>query len=613
MDRAASTAVPTVKIDPRLVSQGEKSGNSAHMASKDPRPSRVLPDHQGNGSVAAAVAAAAAPTATLAVNSSTGTGAVDGDKAKREEGFEVADPLPHDHKPTTNPYQVAAAEGNAVGEQRTAPNLAGQATYAQASTPSSTPAPIKSDLHQQQHLHQQTPPTQSNSAGILSGMTGAGAQALTNTAQPQSAQSQSGGSKIFVGGLSWETDESSLRQYFEAYGEVLDCVIMRDRHTGHPRGFGFVTFAKDEVAERAASRRHDLDGRQVEAKRAVPRNEFGTGAPGGGNAGGMGNQSQSGIAASYMRGAGGAAGADPRFGYGAGAQVPTGAAAAAVPGGGSGRSHHTTRGKVFVGGLPSQCGNEEFKSYFQNFGEVVDAQVMIDHNTGNSRGFGFVTFANEATVETVVGPGRSNTRHEIMGKTVEVKRAEPKGVSDRRRHENYVSNAVRAGPGGAVGAAAGGANDVHGAHAAGPGGNASNAANAAAAAAYHHYGNYTSASLAEQYGAYYNNPQWQQYYAAMGYNFSAYPQSYNPYTYLQAYINHQANGAPQVNSDQAAAAAQAQNQQGEYDPQAAQRAQRYSADREHSSNGAINQNSQNAAAAAARRSSRRDERYHPYR
>lgn len=69
--------------------------------------------------------------------------------------------------------------------------------------------------------------------------------------------------KIFVGGLSWETNEETMRSYFEKYGAITDCVIMRDRHTGHPRGFGFVTYADDSVAAKVASQRHDLDGRQV--------------------------------------------------------------------------------------------------------------------------------------------------------------------------------------------------------------------------------------------------------------------------------------------------------------------------------------------------------------
>lgn len=294
---------------------------------------------------------------------------------------------------------------------------------------------------------------------------------------------------------------------------------MRDRHTGHPRGFGFVTFENDEAAVAAASRRHDIDGRQVEAKRAVPRNE--------GSAGGAAAATGASGMASSAGGPGGVAMFGPRGNtQHGGNRFGSDMGGGHGMGGGGHRNHHTTKCKVFVGGLPSSCGPDEFRNYFSRFGEVVDAQVMIDHNTGNSRGFGFVTFANESTVTTVVGPGKSNTDHEIMGKCVEVKRAEPKGASGDRRHnrENY------SGPGGGMRGGGSGndslSNNVNG-----------GGTNAAAAAAAAYYSNYP-ASLAEQYGAYYNNPQWQQYYAAMGYNFNAFPQGYNPYQqYLQAYMS----------------------------------------------------------------------------
>ena len=195
-----------------------------------------------------------------------------------------------------------------------------------------------------------------------------------------------------------------------------------------------------------------------------------------------------------------------------------------------------------MGGLPSGCGVDEFRSYFSQYGDVVEAQVMIDHNTGNSRGFGFVTFGSEDTVNTVVGPGKSNTDHEIMGKCVEVKRAEPKGASSDRR-----TNREHYNPRGGGNDVSSGATNGSGGGASGGSGGAGGGTNAAAAAAAAYYSNYPQ-SLAEQYNAYYNNPQqWQQYFAAMGYNFNAFQQpGYNPYQqYLQAYMNSQgnANGA----------------------------------------------------------------------
>ena len=69
--------------------------------------------------------------------------------------------------------------------------------------------------------------------------------------------------KLFVGGISWETDEDRLREYFGRFGEVTEAVIMRDRSTGRARGFGFVVFADAAVAERVTMDKHMIDGRMV--------------------------------------------------------------------------------------------------------------------------------------------------------------------------------------------------------------------------------------------------------------------------------------------------------------------------------------------------------------
>lgn len=63
----------------------------------------------------------------------------------------------------------------------------------------------------------------------------------------------------------------------------------------------------------------------------------------------------------------------------------------------------------------------EFRKYFETFGGVVDAVVMFDRQTQRSRGFGFVTFQEDSVVHDIM-----MSSHEINGKMVEVKRAEPK-------------------------------------------------------------------------------------------------------------------------------------------------------------------------------------------
>lgn len=71
--------------------------------------------------------------------------------------------------------------------------------------------------------------------------------------------------KLFIGGISWDTNEDSLRKYFSAFGEVVEAVIMKDRTTGRARGFGFVVFADPAVTERVVTEKHTIDGRMVTA------------------------------------------------------------------------------------------------------------------------------------------------------------------------------------------------------------------------------------------------------------------------------------------------------------------------------------------------------------
>ncbi|KAG0513499.1 hypothetical protein BDA96_10G107900 [Sorghum bicolor] len=57
--------------------------------------------------------------------------------------------------------------------------------------------------------------------------------------------------KVFVGGLAWETPSEGLRQHFERYGDILEAVVITDRLTGRSKGYGFVTFREPEAARRA--------------------------------------------------------------------------------------------------------------------------------------------------------------------------------------------------------------------------------------------------------------------------------------------------------------------------------------------------------------------------
>lgn len=70
-------------------------------------------------------------------------------------------------------------------------------------------------------------------------------------------------SKLFVGGISWETSEETLTEHFSRYGAVVGCVIARDRLSGNPRGFAFVSFSDPAAVELALQDSHDILGRTV--------------------------------------------------------------------------------------------------------------------------------------------------------------------------------------------------------------------------------------------------------------------------------------------------------------------------------------------------------------
>ena len=91
--------------------------------------------------------------------------------------------------------------------------------------------------------------------------------------------------RLFVGNLSWDTTEESLRSAFEADGRTVEDVhVMLDRDTGRSRGFGFVEMASDADAQSAITALDgtDLDGRPIRVNEAQPRPQRGGGGGGGG-------------------------------------------------------------------------------------------------------------------------------------------------------------------------------------------------------------------------------------------------------------------------------------------------------------------------------------------
>ncbi|KAM3874806.1 RNA-binding protein Musashi homolog 2 isoform 4-T4 [Diretmus argenteus] len=146
--------------------------------------------------------------------------------------------------------------------------------------------------------------------------------------------------KMFIGGLSWQTSPDSLRDYFSKFGEIRECMVMRDPTTKRSRGFGFVTFADAANVDKVlAQPHHELDSKTIDPKVAFPRR------------------------------------AQPKM--------------------------VTRTKKIFVGGLSANTVVEDVKQYFEQFGKVEDTMLMFDKTTNRHRGFGFVTFEIEDVVEKV--------------------------------------------------------------------------------------------------------------------------------------------------------------------------------------------------------------------
>lgn len=182
----------------------------------------------------------------------------------------------------------------------------------------------------------------------------------------------------------------SLRKYFSQFGKVEACTIMRDA-AGRSRCFAFLTFEDPQSVNAVMVREHFLDGKIVRVYTCsiVTASHRSTGQ------------------------------IDPKR---------------AIP-----RQEHQRATKLFIGGLAGSVTSESMREFFSQFGKVVDATVMLDRETGRSKGFGFVSFEN-ANVEPLLGFGNL----EIDGKMVWAAFV----PSGRRRadHSAFLADRREAGP-----------------------------------------------------------------------------------------------------------------------------------------------------------------------
>ncbi|KAK2663373.1 hypothetical protein Ddye_001947 [Dipteronia dyeriana] len=180
--------------------------------------------------------------------------------------------------------------------------------------------------------------------------------------------------KVFVGGLSYNTDESSLRAAFEKYGYVSEVRVILDRENGKSRGFGFVTYNSQEEASMAiqAVDGKEIDGRRVKVDYAADKARgggYGGGGYGGGYGGGGGGYGGGG--GGYGGGGGGYGGGTNNYGSGGNYSSSYG---------GGNASYGVAGGNTFDSGNTGG-----FSSGSENYG-VAAAAGGIDGNT--EAGFG---------------------------------------------------------------------------------------------------------------------------------------------------------------------------------------------------------------------------------
>jgi len=93
--------------------------------------------------------------------------------------------------------------------------------------------------------------------------------------------------KLYVGNLSFDTNEDDVRELFSQFGDVTSVALINDRDTGRPRGFGFVEFADSSAAQKAIDELNgkEFGGRNLNVNEAREREPRGGGGGGGGRGG----------------------------------------------------------------------------------------------------------------------------------------------------------------------------------------------------------------------------------------------------------------------------------------------------------------------------------------
>ncbi|XP_070539212.1 uncharacterized protein [Ptychodera flava] len=153
------------------------------------------------------------------------------------------------------------------------------------------------------------------------------------------------GSRLYVGGLSYSTDNVTLEMEMAKYGSVIEATVRKDKFTGKSRGFGFVTFDNPDDASAAIDGMNGkmLDGRPITVGYARKESRDGGGQYGGG-------------------------------------------------GGGGGRRSDGDPYKLYIGGLHEETDEDILEKEASKYGKVEDVFLIKDRVSQQSRGFAFVKY-----------------------------------------------------------------------------------------------------------------------------------------------------------------------------------------------------------------------------
>ncbi|XP_052205838.1 heterogeneous nuclear ribonucleoprotein 1 [Diospyros lotus] len=146
--------------------------------------------------------------------------------------------------------------------------------------------------------------------------------------------------KLVVLGIPWDVDTDGLRDYMSKFGELEDCIVMKERSTGRSRGFGYVTFTSVEDAKNALSSEHFLGNRMLEVKIATPKEEM--------------------------------------------------------------RAQSKKITRIFVARIPPSVTEAAFRSHFEQYGDITDLYMPKDPRTKGHRGIGFITFESAESVDNLM-------------------------------------------------------------------------------------------------------------------------------------------------------------------------------------------------------------------